>query len=208
MVKRFAFLILVLALCALMLTASADSVVLQNGSVTITCEGLQPSSRYSFVASSANSKDQLFADGMLLYADQLTADDAGNFSLTFIHADLPDCTFWVGGAFKEGESSPRLAGTYTAAAEGVSFPTALEVIEDEAFAGSLFRQVVLGDKVTTIGAKAFQDCTALRRIVIPDSVTQIAGDAFDGCTDLTVVCGKDSTAWEYAIDHQFAIEIR
>ena len=48
------------------------------------------------------------------------------------------------------------------------------------------------DRVTSIIACAFYDCTSLTSITIPDSVTRIGGQAFYGCTSLTSITIPDS----------------
>lgn len=53
--------------------------------------------------------------------------------------------------------------------------------------------------VTEIKTKAFKNCTSLTKPTIPSTVTTIADDAFDGCTSLSIVCEKDSCAWDYAV---------
>lgn len=53
--------------------------------------------------------------------------------------------------------------------------------------------------VTEIKTKAFKNCTSLTKLTIPSTVTTIADDAFDGCTSLSIVCEKDSCAWDYAV---------
>ena len=67
---------------------------------------------------------------------------------------------------------------------------------------------MLGNQVTTIGPRAFKDCSALHRITIPASVTEIAEDAFEGCTNLTVVCEQDSAAWFFALEQGYTVFIR
>ena len=52
---------------------------------------------------------------------------------------------------------------------------------------SRVKSAVIADGVTSIGYKAFDDCTSLTSVTIPDSVTSIGADAFWGCESLTSV---------------------
>ena len=63
-------------------------------------------------------------------------------------------------------------------------PEQLYTIEDEAFIGLACEAVIIPDGCTSIGHKAFADCTNLVFVMIPDSVTDIADDAFEGCGQL------------------------
>ena len=49
--------------------------------------------------------------------------------------------------------------------------------------------------VTTIGERAFWDCSGLTSVTIPNSVTSIGGYAFYNCTGLEKVIVKDLAAW-------------
>ena len=46
------------------------------------------------------------------------------------------------------------------------------------------KTVVIESGVTTIGGRAFEDCTSLSSITIPEGVTTIGGFAFSGCSSL------------------------
>ena len=211
MKKRIAFLLAVL-MCLVSSLAAADRVVVEQGQVSVVCEGLKPETEYSFIVCTSEVAVQAMTDGTLLYADQMKTDEIGKMSVAFIHAELPDCFFFLGGDFSTlpGENtSPRRIGAYSAASDGAAaFPRDMRVIGEEAFMGSAFAYVVLGDQVETIEAGAFRDCMELRRITIPDSVTEIAEDAFEGCTNVTIECSADSEAYAYAAAHGLVISIR
>ncbi len=57
---------------------------------------------------------------------------------------------------------------------------------------SSISQVVIHDGVTSIGSRAFYNCTSLTSITIPDSVTSIGDYAFYKCTGLTSITIPDS----------------
>ncbi len=64
-------------------------------------------------------------------------------------------------------------------------------IGDEAFMNCSLQGVDLFDSVTSIGARAFANCTNLEELTIPDSVTSIGEGAFEGLTGLkklTILC--------------------
>ena len=59
-------------------------------------------------------------------------------------------------------------------------------------------KVVMPSCISSIGSKAFADCTRLTCVVIPATDISIADDAFDGCRNITFVCPADSDAAKYA----------
>ena len=83
-------------------------------------------------------------------------------------------------------------------------PQDVTVIEPETFMGTDVYWVVIPDGVTTIGSRAFANCTSLDTIVIPASVTSIAEDAFEGCGDIAISTVDGSAAKQYAWDHHIA----
>ena len=85
-------------------------------------------------------------------------------------------------------------------------PSALTVIEDEAFAGGAFKYVMLPEGVKTIGWHAFVDCPNLLYIYIPESIESIDAHAFDGADRLTIIGIPGSSAESYAQLHGFAFK--
>ena len=61
--------------------------------------------------------------------------------------------------------------------------------------------------VTSIGVSAFEECESLTSIEIPAGVTSIGHDAFGACLDLVIACYKDSYAYNYAIDNNIPVKL-
>lgn len=80
-------------------------------------------------------------------------------------------------------------------------PDALREIGAEAFAGTTYTDAYCPSKLTSIGEKAFENCTAMEWIFLPPSVKSIAENAFDGCDQLTICCQEGSYAQIYAYEH-------
>ena len=72
-------------------------------------------------------------------------------------------------------------------------PNDVTSIGDYAFSGyDSLTSVEIGDSVTSIGYYAFSGCSSLTSVVIPDSVTYISFRAFYNCSSLTSVVIPDS----------------
>ena len=67
----------------------------------------------------------------------------------------------------------------------LALPANLTKIEDEAFAGTVMNAVIVPDSCSTIGSKAFANCSELLFVSVPKGTT-IAADAFEGCGSVTV----------------------
>lgn len=87
-------------------------------------------------------------------------------------------------------------------------PQQLSVIEDEAFKGTDFHQIILSENVVIIGHKAFASCPNLGVVAIPASVEEIASDAFAGDELVTLQVAADSYALQYALDNKIDFIIK
>jgi len=70
----------------------------------------------------------------------------------------------------------------------VAIPNTVTSIGQRAFSDcTSLTSITIPDSVTSIGEYAFQKCTSLTSITIPSSVTSIGGSAFYNCTSLTSI---------------------
>ena len=83
-------------------------------------------------------------------------------------------------------------------------PSALGIIEEEAFFNIAARRICIADKVTRIASKAFASCSKLVSVKIPESCTAIASDAFMGDSALIIYGKSGSYAETYANQKGFA----
>lgn len=77
-------------------------------------------------------------------------------------------------------------GTLTVSGEGEMETEAGENVPWYQYASSI-QKVVIENGVTSIGARAFGDCSVLKEIVIPSSVTSIEDAAFISCISLSAI---------------------
>ena len=74
----------------------------------------------------------------------------------------------------------------------IIFDDSVTSIGYRAFYDCSLNSVTIPDSVTTIGEEAFYDCYGLKSVTIPDSVTEIGDQAFYDCSNLTSVTIGDS----------------
>ena len=86
-------------------------------------------------------------------------------------------------------------------------PSSVTNISEEAFVGCSFKYVVLSEKTTSIGNKAFADCNKMKHIYIPESTTSISRYAFDNVEDLTIHGKKGSYAEFFASKYGYKFDV-
>ncbi len=71
-------------------------------------------------------------------------------------------------------------------------------ISDNAFGSPYIAEITIPSSVTSIGSKAFSDCSGLTEITIPSGVTEIGSSAFCNCsglTEITIPSSVTSIGW-------------
>jgi hypothetical protein len=95
----------------------------------------------------------------------------------------------------------------TAPAHGkIEFPAELMLLQDEACRGLMIDDVVFGDKIQTIGSKAFADCPNLRRVEIPVANVNIEDDAFAGSSNVILYAPTGGSVEQYAENYHIMFE--
>ena len=86
-------------------------------------------------------------------------------------------------------------------ARALSFPEALTIIGEEAFAGVAAQKIIVPEGVTTIESRAFAGCPNLVEIELPTGIGNFAGDAFAKCTHQVKVYGPADSYLAFYADH-------
>ncbi len=101
----------------------------------------------------------------------------------------------IGNAFQglgQGDSASGDSGSnisFTFSFDEFKYFTGVTSIVKDAFYGSNIVSITIPDSVTSIGGRAFYNCSSLTSITIPDSVTSIGEYVFNGCSNLNeIIC--------------------
>lgn len=86
------------------------------------------------------------------------------------------------------------------------FPAELTHLQDEACQGQLTDDVVFGNKIQSIGSRAFADCPNLRRVEIPVADVYIANDAFENSSNVILYAPIGGSVEQYAVNHGIMLE--
>ena len=88
-----------------------------------------------------------------------------------------------------------------------NIPQGVTQIEAEAFSETAIESVLVPASVSVIQARAFANCHNLSLVIIRGSQTRIDESAFEGCKALHIVAPADSTAYEMAIQNDWAFSV-
>jgi hypothetical protein len=98
--------------------------------------------------------------------------------------------------FINGRTSPRTDAL-------LKLPASLTSVEDEAFAGGAFTDIVVPVQVEEIGPRAFAGCPNLKSVFILGETTEIAQNAFEHVEGVTIYCKFNSKAMNFAKENGF-----
>ena len=82
-----------------------------------------------------------------------------------------------------------IAGAFVLADKltGITIPSSVTEIGEEAFYGVQFETITIPDGVTEIKYHTFATCYTMKSIVLPASVTKVGQTAFDYCESLEII---------------------
>lgn len=83
----------------------------------------------------------------------------------------------------------------------VSLPASLSLAADEAFAATAAEEIRVPEGVTTLGSRAFADCSRLRILVLPASLTQLPHDLLADSPHAVIRCPAGSPAAFWALEN-------
>ncbi|MBQ9306780.1 MAG: leucine-rich repeat protein [Clostridia bacterium] len=199
-IPLFLALLLLLSVC---FAAQAEELTYDEATKTysVTFPSVIPGREYALIVMKSGAEVTSLQESEILFIDQITAQ-SDVLSAAFIQTAFSSCDVYLGGVFSDSLSSPRKLGEISAPEEySLQAPAMLSVIDEEAFSGSAFTHIYLGDKVTSIGKRAFSDCVSLVYIYIPASVSEIAEDAFEGSSQVKIGCTEGSSTQAFAVAH-------
>lgn len=117
---------------------------------------------------------------------------------------LKDQVIWIGGM--ESSYDTLTIVHETIPLRKLVFPAELTDLQDEACRAQLIDDVVFGDKIQSIGSKAFADCLNLRRVEIPVADVDIADDAFENSPGVILYAPIGGSVEQYAAKHRIMLE--
>ena len=151
------------------------------------------------------NKTGLFATLTFAVSENVDSDRTEDISIEFSEDDNFDMDF-NDVPLSVSKGSIRIS---TGNAENITkLPASLVRIENEAFMNTPFSYVELPETVTTIGSKAFANCSILSYIFIPESTRSIASDAFLNDANLVILGKAGSYAETFANNNGFVFQTK
>jgi len=86
------------------------------------------------------------------------------------------------------------------------FPSSLQVVDEEAFAGTAFETVVFGNSLRSLGDRSFENASRLTHLYIPVSTEHIGESVLPGTVLLHGVDGSYAQAWAKGNGISFVID--
>ena len=117
------------------------------------------------------------------------------------------CTALREAAFPAGVTVMReYAFSGCVSLEKIDLPKGLKAIDFSAFQNCKnLRRIYIPDTVKEIGDYAFENCENLISAMIDKNVEKIGENAFNGCKNLTIRTSSESTAENYAQNHEIRV---
>ena len=137
-------------------------------------------------------------------ANDISLDEYGNQGCVFLNAGSDD---GISVTFGEGVTRVpaylfygQVSGASSSAGNitSVTLSSTISEIGDYAFYGCITLATVdfeSGSLLSTIGERAFGECSSLSNFIVQSRVTLIKGYAFEGCSSLSSVTFQDRTTW-------------
>lgn len=147
-----------------------------TGLTSVTCEATTPPTLDSDVFGGVDKSIPLYVpeQSISLYQDAYQWSDFTNILAIGSDEPVPQTPEWV----REGDEWNENTKTLTVNSNP---------IEQAYYERSEIIHVIISDGVTSIGNRAFSDCTSLTTIDIPSTVTSIGNTAFNACGSLASV---------------------
>lgn len=158
------------------------------------CEGVQVIERAAF---SMNSLQYMFLPKSLQRAADLAIDlSARSQLMMYVYEDTKAHLYAQTHNFNYQIIEKLTPPQYNA--YSFYLPASLTAIDDEAFMGDTFDSMYISSNCTTIGQRAFANCSNLEYLYIPASVTYIQANAFSNCRKIILIGPKNSYAEQLA----------
>lgn len=111
----------------------------------------------------------------------------------------------LGFAFFQRAMTNDYYGQFYGSPERITiFPRSLQIIENDAFAGTSLEKIKFEDSVIFIGDRAFQNVFTLQAVYIPENTAYIGPGAF---SEATLICGKSgSYAQQWAEENGYSFK--